>query len=87
MSKFQLPVQKNQKIRLVIDNLDNRAFGVGRYQGAAIFVEGALPGEEVDALIIKCAKNYAVGKLLSIVKPCDERVEPAYVCGHRRQNI
>jgi len=75
LSKFQLPVQKNQKIRLVIDNLDNRAFGVGRYEGAAIFVEGALPGETVEALIIKCAKNYAVGKLLSIIEPCAERVE------------
>ncbi|MBQ7723490.1 MAG: 23S rRNA (uracil(1939)-C(5))-methyltransferase RlmD, partial [Selenomonadaceae bacterium] len=41
-----------------------------------IFVEGALPGEEVLAEIVTVKKNYAVGRLVEIVKKSPERVEP-----------
>ena len=72
---LSLPVQKNECIALTIDNLDNRGFGVGRYEGVAVFVEGALPGERVEALVIKCAKNYAAAKLLCILESSADRVE------------
>ena len=41
-----------------------------------VFVEGALPGEEVLAEIVTVKKNYAVGRLVEIVKKSPERVEP-----------
>ena len=41
-----------------------------------VFVEGALPGEEVLAEIVTVKKNYAVGRLVEVVKKSPERVEP-----------
>ena len=55
-------LQKNQIITLQIDGYTAEGAGVGRYEGMAVFVSGALKGETVQCLIIKCAKRYAVGK-------------------------
>lgn len=42
----------------------------------AVFVEGALPGEEVLTEIETRKKNYAVARLVEVVKSSAERVEP-----------
>ena len=41
-----------------------------------VFVEGALPGEEVLAEIETRKKNYAVARLVEVIKKSSERVEP-----------
>ena len=50
--------------------------GVGKLGELIIFVEGALPGEEVFAEVEVVKKNYAVGRLVEVVKKSSERVEP-----------
>ena len=50
--------------------------GVGKLDGLTVFVEGALPGEEVLAEIVTRKKNYAVARLVEVVKKSSERVEP-----------
>ncbi len=45
-------------------------------EGLTVFVEGALPGEEVLAEIETRKKNYAVARLVEVVKSSSERVEP-----------
>ena len=42
-----------QSIRLTIEDLSDRAEGIGHYEGKAVFVKGALPGEEVEAVILQ----------------------------------
>ena len=59
-----------------IHGLGSSGEGVGKLGELIIFVEGALPGEEVLAEIETRKKNYAVGRLVEIVKPSSERVEP-----------
>lgn len=59
-----------------IHGLGSSGEGVGKLDGLAIFVEGALPGEEVLAELENVKKNYAVGRLVEIIKPSAERVEP-----------
>ncbi|MBQ1520585.1 MAG: TRAM domain-containing protein, partial [Clostridia bacterium] len=51
--------------------------GVGRHEGFAVFVPGALPGERVNAHIMKVASNYAVGKLTGVIEASKDRVDPA----------
>ena len=53
---------------------------MGRLDGLTIFVEGALPGEEVQAMIFKKEKRYAKGLLQEVEKPSPFRVEPE--CKH-----
>lgn len=59
-----------------IHGLGSSGEGVGRLGELIIFVEGALPGEEVLVEISVRKKNYAVGKLIEVVKKSPERVEP-----------
>ena len=54
MAQFFKPQKKStqlQRIEFTIDTLDHHCVGIGRHQGKAIFVEGALPGETVKARI------------------------------------
>ena len=59
-----------------IHGLGSSGEGVGKLDGLAVFVEGALPGEEVLAAVDNRKKNYAVARLVEVVKPSAERVEP-----------
>lgn len=59
-----------------IHGLGSSGEGVGKVDGLTFFVEGALPGEEVLAEVETRKKNYAVAKLIEIVKPSPERTEP-----------
>lgn len=53
--------------RLQIDALDNQGRGVARDQGKVVFVEGALPGEQVEVRITTHKKDFAVAQVHKIV--------------------
>ena len=59
-----------------IHGLGSSGEGVGKLGELIVFVEGALPGEEVLAEIETVKKNYAVARLVEIVKPSADRVTP-----------
>ncbi len=42
-----------ETIRVHIDDLSDKAEGIGHIDGKAVFVKGALPGEDVEAVILK----------------------------------
>ena len=69
-------IQKNQNITLTIDALGSEGQGIGRFEGMAVFVSGALPQETVEAHVIKVKKNYVVAKLETIMHASPDRVEP-----------
>ena len=64
------------KEKILIHGLGSSGEGVGKVGELIIFVEGALPYEEVFVEIETRKKNYAVGRLVEVVKPSPERVEP-----------
>lgn len=70
------PVQRNDDIALTIDALGSEGQGIGRIDGYAVFVPGALPGEHVRAHMIKAGSGFGVGKLIEIEAPAPERVDP-----------
>ena len=82
---MNLPVEKNSIYEMTIDGLGSNGEGIGRIDGFAIFVDGALPEEVVKVLIINVKKSYGYGKLMEIVKKSPYRVEPlcpvAKTCG------
>ena len=53
---------------------------VGRADGKAIFVDGALPGEEVEVEVLEDHGSWARAALVSVIEPSSDRVEPP--CGH-----
>lgn len=69
---------EKQKIKLHIHGITGDGQGVGRLDnGMALFVPGALPGEEVTAVLHQQKKRYAKGELLSIDVASKDRISPA----------
>ena len=69
-----MSVKKNDIISLSIQSLSSDGNGVGRYENQAIFVPGTVPGDEIQARIVKDCKTYAFGILETLDKPSPERI-------------
>ncbi|MDQ2085547.1 23S rRNA (uracil(1939)-C(5))-methyltransferase RlmD [Herbivorax sp. ANBcel31] len=71
-----VPVKKNEIYNVEITGITHEGQGVGRIDNFTVFVDGAIEKEEVEIKIIKLYKSYGVGKLLKILKPSYDRIEP-----------
>lgn len=69
-------IQKNQRLRLSCERLGSELEGVCLNEGMPVFVPGVLPGEEADVLCVKVQPRYAFGRLMEVLVPSPERVEP-----------
>lgn len=69
-------MRKNEEFIVEIQNLGANGEGVAMVENLPIFVSFALPKEKVKIKILKVLKNYAFGKLLEVIKPSKQRVEP-----------
>lgn len=50
--------------------------GIGKVDGKICFVEGALPGEDVEFEALKEDPKFIRGRVIKVLKPSDERTEP-----------
>ncbi len=50
------------------------------HEGKTVFIEGAIPGEEVEVRVIQEKKDLVRARVIRVLKPSLERVEP--VCPH-----
>ena len=69
-------IRKNDTVRLKIEDITSDGLGVGRADSMAVFVKDTVIGDEVEALIVKEKKTYAYGRLLEVLSPSADRVEP-----------
>ena len=68
--------QKNTKLTLTVTDINNLGFGVGRApDGKVVFVAGAADGDVCEVIIIKEARDYSVGRLVSVLTPSPHRIE------------
>jgi 23S rRNA (uracil1939-C5)-methyltransferase len=75
---MQVP-EKNKNYITEITGMTHEGQGVGRIDGFAVFVDGALEGEQAEIKIIKLNKSYAVGKLINVLRSSPDRTAP--FCG------
>lgn len=61
--------------RCLINGISHDGQGVGRVEGLAVFVPGALPGETVDIEITQRKKNFARARLNTVLEASPQRVE------------
>ncbi|MGM9625857.1 MAG: 23S rRNA (uracil(1939)-C(5))-methyltransferase RlmD [Eubacteriales bacterium] len=71
---------KNQIYRVKITDLNNLGFGVAKIDGISVFVADTVTDDEVEIKIIKTAKTYAVGTLVTLIKPSLMRCPENEVC-------
>ncbi|MCW1928358.1 23S rRNA (uracil(1939)-C(5))-methyltransferase RlmD [Bhargavaea beijingensis] len=69
-------VQQNDRLIGEITDLTHDGSGVAKIDGYPLFIPGALPGETVEFMVTKTLKKYGFAKLLNIVEPSEDRVEP-----------
>lgn len=66
---------KNSTHVLKIESVTGDGQGVSRVDGQVVFVPYAALGDEVEVVIIKTTKTYAVGKIMSVVSPAPSRID------------
>ncbi len=79
-------MNKNERFELRITDLGNTGEGIGKTaDGFTFFVKDTVPGDLVEASVMKCKKNYGYAKLQKILEPSPHRVdapcENAKACG------
>lgn len=72
-------------LTLEIEKLSHEGRGIAHSGGKVVFVEGALPGETVEAVLTGRRDSYDEARITSVHKPSPHRVQPpctyAAVCG------
>jgi len=67
-------------VRAAISSLTHDGRGVAHIDVKAVFIDAALPGEEVEFLYTEIRRDYAEGRVIKVLKPSEHRVEP--LCPH-----
>ncbi|NRD77726.1 23S rRNA (uracil(1939)-C(5))-methyltransferase RlmD [Bacillus sp. BRMEA1] len=70
-----LPVNKNDYIDVIFEDLTHDGAGVAKVEGYPLFVPNGLPGEKAKVKIIKVNKSYGIGRLIELYEPSPYRVE------------
>ena len=73
-------VEKGAELKLTIESLAYGGMGVARYENFVVFVEKAIPGAEVLALIYKIRRGYAEARVIETLSESPYHVKPN--CNH-----
>ena len=72
-----MSVKPGDRLSVTIDDLAFGGEGVGRVENFVVLVPFVLAGEVVEVEIREVKKHFARGRLVRVVQPSPERVEPA----------
>lgn len=71
---MQLPDLQRAAAPLYIESLDQEGRGIARRDGKTIFVEGALPGEQVTVSVYRKKPTFEIGMVERVVKASPARI-------------
>ncbi len=71
---------KNSEHLLTIDGYSSQGEGVGRLEGMAVFVPGALRGERLRIALTKVEKRHAWARIVEVLDPSPARQTPDCPC-------
>ncbi len=80
MSRGKHAARASAPQSLEVVDLSHEAQGIARLDGRAIFIDGALPGEVVEAQVFAKRKGVQEARLLKVIQASPDRVEP--LCQH-----
>lgn len=69
-----MQLEKNQILTATVVDLNSQGSGVVKVDGYPLFVEGALPGEEVKIGVTRLNKKYGFARLIEVLKESPDRV-------------
>ena len=71
-----MSLKKNDTATVKIEDIGTGGEGIGKVDGYTLFVKDAIIGDTVEVKVIKAKKNYGYGRLMKILTPSADRVEP-----------
>jgi 23S rRNA (uracil1939-C5)-methyltransferase len=74
--KFKKKKLPEAPVRVTIESLSHDGRGIAHVDGKVVFIDEALPGEEVDFIYTDSRRDYAEGKVENLLSKAPERVEP-----------
>ncbi len=78
-------INKNDEVKITIEDMTSEGEGVGRVDGYALFVKDAVVGDTVIAKVMKTKKTYGYARLMEVLEPSKDRVKApcdiARACG------
>ena len=75
--------KKNDVVTIEITDMGVDGEGIGKVEGYTLFVKDAVIGDVAEVKVMKAKKNYGYARLMKLVNPSPDRVEP--VCSVARQ--
>lgn len=76
-------MKKDDLVTLTIEDIGHDGEGIGKVMGMTLFVKDALPGDVIRAKVMKMKKTYGYARLMEILSPSIDRVEPR--CPHHKR--
>lgn len=67
-------------VRVQVSRLAHDGRGVTQVEGKTVFIDGALPGEEIEFRYTRLHRHYDEGRIDKVIQPAPQRVEPR--CPH-----
>ena len=68
-----------------VTDLTHEGKGVAHIDGKTVFINQALPGEDVEFIYVKKQRQFDVGRLHQVINASDKRIEPKcahfFICG------
>ena len=71
-----MTIKKGQIIDVEITDMAFGGKGIARVDGLAVFVDQAVPSDLVSIRIVKKKKNFANGRIVKLLKPSPDRINP-----------
>lgn len=69
-------MQKNDIVTVTIEDIGIGGEGIGKVDGYTLFIKDTVIGDVVEAKLMKAKKNYGYARLIKVLTPSSDRVEP-----------
>ena len=79
--------KKNDLLTVTIEDMGHDGEGIGKVDGYTVFVKDTVIGDKVQAKIMKAKKNYGYARLVEIMEPSKDRVEPRCAAAARSRHF
>src|SRR3954454_2344417 len=67
--------KRGDELELQVDSLAHGGAGVARLEGYVVFVQGAVPGDRVRAVVGKAKRGYAEARAVDLLEPSADRID------------
>ena len=68
--------EKNEILELQIEAIGSEGEGIAHVNGYTLFVKDTVPGDRIEAKVVKTGKNFGYARCEHIIEPSPDRIEP-----------